>query len=119
MDLLQKHFYGVFELPLRRNAQKRTKKKSQEKKSRMVGGWVWDLANVRGGSVDFIFAGPSPVAAAAEQTGGRRSSGGRMDGGDGTGGGGRVGGVGTDMGSATDLAAANASWRREPPIAPC
>jgi hypothetical protein len=30
---------GVFELPLPRNAQKRTKK-NQEKKVRMVGGWV-------------------------------------------------------------------------------
>jgi hypothetical protein len=40
MDFLQKYFYGVFELPLPRNAQKRTKKKSQEKKVRMVGGWV-------------------------------------------------------------------------------
>jgi hypothetical protein len=38
MDFLQKIFmYGVFELPLPRNAQKRTKKKSR-KKSRMVGG---------------------------------------------------------------------------------
>jgi hypothetical protein len=27
MDFLQKYFYGVFELPLPRNAQKRTKKK--------------------------------------------------------------------------------------------
>jgi hypothetical protein len=39
-DFLPKYFYGVFELPLPRNAQKRTKKKSQGKKSRMVGGWV-------------------------------------------------------------------------------
>jgi hypothetical protein len=30
MDFLQKYFYGVFELPLPRNAQKRTKK-SEEK----------------------------------------------------------------------------------------
>jgi hypothetical protein len=36
MDFLQKCFYGVFELPLPRNAQKRTKK-SQGKK---VGWWV-------------------------------------------------------------------------------
>jgi hypothetical protein len=36
MDFLQKYFYGVFELPLPRNAQKRTKTKSQEKK---VGWW--------------------------------------------------------------------------------
>jgi hypothetical protein len=54
-DFLPKYFYGVFELPLLRNAQKRTKKKSQEKKSRMVGGWVRDLANVRGGPSIFFF----------------------------------------------------------------
>jgi hypothetical protein len=48
MDFLQKYFNGVFELPLPRNAQKRTKKKVKEKKSRMVGGWVGDLVNVRG-----------------------------------------------------------------------
>jgi hypothetical protein len=50
IDFLQKYFNGVFELPLPRNAQKRTKKKSQEKKAgcRMAGGWVRGLANVRG-----------------------------------------------------------------------
>jgi hypothetical protein len=37
MDFLQKYVYGVFELPLLRNAQKRTKKKFREKK---VGWWV-------------------------------------------------------------------------------
>jgi hypothetical protein len=58
MDFLQKYFYGVFELPLPRNAQKRTKKKSQEKKSRMVGGWVGDLVNVRGGPSNFFLAAP-------------------------------------------------------------
>jgi hypothetical protein len=31
MDFLQKCLYGVFELPLPRNAQKRTKNKCQEK----------------------------------------------------------------------------------------
>jgi hypothetical protein len=55
MDLWQKHFCGVFELPLPRNAQKRTKK-NQEKK--LDGGWVWDLANARGGP-SIVFAGPS------------------------------------------------------------
>jgi hypothetical protein len=40
MDFLQKYFDGVFEIPLPRNAQKRTKRKCQGKKSRMVGGWV-------------------------------------------------------------------------------
>jgi hypothetical protein len=39
MDFLQKYLYGVFELPLPRNARKRTKKNA-EKKSRLVGGWV-------------------------------------------------------------------------------
>jgi hypothetical protein len=55
MDFLQKYFYGAFELPLPlpRNAQKRTLKKNQEKK-RMVGGWVWDLANVRAGPSIFF-----------------------------------------------------------------
>jgi hypothetical protein len=38
MDFLQKYFDSVFELPLPRNAQKRTKKKVEEKKS--DGGWV-------------------------------------------------------------------------------
>jgi hypothetical protein len=39
-DFLPKYFCGVFEPPLPRNAQKRTKKKVKKKKSRMVGGWV-------------------------------------------------------------------------------
>jgi hypothetical protein len=39
-DFLPEHLNGVFELPLPGNAQKLTKTKSQEKKSRMVGGWV-------------------------------------------------------------------------------
>jgi hypothetical protein len=56
MIFLQKHFCGVFELPLPRNARKRTKK-NQEKESRMVGGWVWDLASVRGGLSGFF---PTP-----------------------------------------------------------
>ena len=52
--------FCFFELPLPRNAQKRAIKKSQEKKSRMVGRWVWDLANVKctGGSVGFFLAAP-------------------------------------------------------------
>jgi hypothetical protein len=64
MDFLQKYVYGVFELPLPRNAQKRTKTKSQEKKKSegWVGGWVWDLVKARGGSVDFFFGGPSGPA---------------------------------------------------------
>jgi hypothetical protein len=47
MDFLQIYVYGVFELPLPSNAQKRTKRKSR-KKTRLVGGWVWNLATVRG-----------------------------------------------------------------------
>jgi hypothetical protein len=39
-DLLPKYCYGVFELPLPKNAQKRTLKRNQGKKSRLVGGWV-------------------------------------------------------------------------------
>jgi hypothetical protein len=35
---LQKYFCGVFELPLPKNTQKRTKKKVNKKKSQMVGG---------------------------------------------------------------------------------
>jgi hypothetical protein len=37
MDFLQKHFNGVFELPLPRNARKRTKKNAKKKN---VGWWV-------------------------------------------------------------------------------
>jgi hypothetical protein len=41
MDFLQKYLYGVFELPLPRNAQKRTKKTAKKKKvGWWVGGWV-------------------------------------------------------------------------------
>jgi hypothetical protein len=59
MDFLQTYFYGVFELPLPRNARKRTEKKhAKGKKSRRVGGWVWYLAHVRGGSSIFV-CGPS------------------------------------------------------------
>jgi hypothetical protein len=58
MDFLQFFFYGVFELPLPRNAQKRTKKRSQEKKSRR-GGWVGlGFSKSTGGSVDFFWAAP-------------------------------------------------------------
>jgi hypothetical protein len=58
MDFLQSIVYGVFELPLPRNALKRTNK-LQGGKSRLVGGWVRDPANVRGGPSIF-FASPSP-----------------------------------------------------------
>jgi hypothetical protein len=56
-----RNFCGVFELPLPRNAQKRTGKKSQEKKvGWRVGGWVGlRCSKCTGGSVDFFFGGPS------------------------------------------------------------
>jgi hypothetical protein len=44
-DFLPKYFHGVFELTSPSNAQKTYLKKI----SRQVGGWVWDLADVRGG----------------------------------------------------------------------
>jgi hypothetical protein len=48
MDFLQKYFYGVFELPLPRNAQNVLKKKSD-------GGWVgMGFSKCMGGSVDFV-----------------------------------------------------------------
>jgi hypothetical protein len=64
MDFLQTYFYGVVLLPLPRNAPK----KSQEKKSRVVDGWVWDLANVRGGPSIFVlfFVDPSDFEQKAE-----------------------------------------------------
>jgi hypothetical protein len=49
MEFLQKYLYGVFELSLPKNARKRTKKKS-------AGGWVWDIANVRGGPSNLFLA---------------------------------------------------------------
>jgi hypothetical protein len=53
MDFLQKHYYGVFELPLPGNSQKRTKKKSRKQNS--AGGWVGlgFRKYTGGGSVDF------------------------------------------------------------------
>jgi hypothetical protein len=42
MDFLQKHFYGVFELPLPRNAQKRTKQNCQENQKIGVG-WFLEI----------------------------------------------------------------------------
>jgi hypothetical protein len=57
MDFLRTYFYGVFELPLPRNAQKRTKKKSRKKKS--DGGWVGlRFSKCTGGSVDLFLAAP-------------------------------------------------------------
>jgi hypothetical protein len=54
MDFLQKCFYGVFELPLPRNAQKRTKKNAK-KKRKSAGGWVGlGFSKCTGGSVDFF-----------------------------------------------------------------
>jgi hypothetical protein len=45
MDFLQKYFNGAFELPYRETP-KNVLEKISKKKS--AGGWVWDLANVRG-----------------------------------------------------------------------
>jgi hypothetical protein len=61
MEFLQKYFYGVFDLPLPRNTQKRTKKqKSRKKKS--AGGWVGlGFSKCTGGSV-VCFGGPSPLS---------------------------------------------------------
>jgi hypothetical protein len=64
MDFQQKRlglgrFRKFSNSPTRETFKNVQKKVSQEKNCRMVGGWVWDLANVRGGSVDFVFAGPS------------------------------------------------------------
>jgi hypothetical protein len=55
---LQKYLRGVFELPLPRNAQKRTKTTSQEKK---VGWWVGGsgLKQMYGGGRRFFLGGPS------------------------------------------------------------
>jgi hypothetical protein len=59
MFFLQKYVCGFFELPLL--AEKRLKnalKKMSRKKSRLLGGWVWDLANARGGPADFVLPAP-------------------------------------------------------------
>jgi hypothetical protein len=58
MDFLHKHFLVFLDSPYRETAQKRTKKKRQGKKSRLVGGWVWDLANTRGGGPSIFFCRP-------------------------------------------------------------
>jgi hypothetical protein len=57
MDFLQKYFNGVFELPLPRNAQKRTKKKVKKKSS--DGGWVGlRFSKCAGGVRRFVFWRP-------------------------------------------------------------
>jgi hypothetical protein len=48
LEIVLIFFGGIFELSLPRNVQKR----------RQVGGWVWDLANARGGSIDFVLPAP-------------------------------------------------------------
>jgi hypothetical protein len=56
-----------------KNAQKRTKTKTKakRKKSRVVGGWVWDLANARGGPSNFfgrlLVQRPAPRALASPE----------------------------------------------------
>jgi hypothetical protein len=53
----QKYLYGVFELPLPRNARNVPEKKTRKKKS--AGGWVGlGFSKCTGGSVDFLFAAP-------------------------------------------------------------
>jgi hypothetical protein len=61
-EFLPKYFYGVVELPLPRNAQKRTPKKSQGKK-KSDGGWVGlRFSKCTGGFVDFVLAAPRAKA---------------------------------------------------------
>jgi hypothetical protein len=64
MDFLQKHFCGVFELPLPRNAQKRTKKESEEKK---MGGWLVPRKSIKytPRSVTFFFECPLLISGRA------------------------------------------------------
>jgi hypothetical protein len=55
MDFLQNHFVVAFNSPCRETLKNVLKKKVKGKKSRMAGGWVWDLANVRGGQSIFFW----------------------------------------------------------------
>jgi hypothetical protein len=67
MDFLHLKKNGVFELPLPRNAKKRINF-FKEFCFRMAAGWVWDLADVRGGP-SIVFAGPSPRSLVASSNG--------------------------------------------------
>jgi hypothetical protein len=48
--------------PCRETPKNVLKKKAKEKKSRMVGGWVWDLAKARGGPSIFVYRPRSQLA---------------------------------------------------------
>jgi hypothetical protein len=58
MDFLQKYFLVFLNSPYRETRKNELKKNKEKKVGRWVGGWVWDLAHVRGGPSIF-FAGPS------------------------------------------------------------
>jgi hypothetical protein len=55
MDFLQKYFMVFLNSPCRETPKNVLKKKSRKKKSRMVGGWVGDSVNVRGGPSIFFW----------------------------------------------------------------
>jgi hypothetical protein len=49
MDFLQKYVSGVLNCPYRETPNNLLKKAKEQKRSRQVGGCVWELADVRGG----------------------------------------------------------------------
>jgi hypothetical protein len=57
MDFCKNTFVVFLNSPCRETS-KNVLKTNQEKKTRMVGGWVWDLANVRGGPSIFFWPAP-------------------------------------------------------------
>jgi hypothetical protein len=61
MDFPQKVFYGVFELPLLRNAQTRHKKNHKIKKKKR-GRYLPDLSSARYTSLSFVFFFGTPRA---------------------------------------------------------
>jgi hypothetical protein len=65
MELKKKHICMFFFNSPYRETSKNVLKKSQGKKIRLVGGWVWDLAHVRGRPSIFFgrlaFGGPSAL----------------------------------------------------------
>jgi hypothetical protein len=54
-------FIEIFPYDSRETPKNVPQKKSRKLKSRQVGGWVCDLANVRGGSVVFLISVPSAI----------------------------------------------------------